>query len=184
MSAVPTKTLPDAGVWKLDPNHTSVAFVARHLMIHKVRGTFGDVTGQVTIGDEPESSRVDVIIGVASIDTGAADRDAHLRSADFFDVEHFPAMRFVGSGVDRSGDGWALSGDLTIKDVTRPVVLDLTFEGVVQDPWGTPHAAFTARAEVDREDWGLTWNVALEAGGWLVSKTAVIEIEAEIVPAG
>lgn len=183
MTTLSTEILPAAGTWTLDPSHTSVAFVARHLMVTKVRGTFGDVSGTIVIGEQPEDATLDVTIGVGSVDTGAADRDAHLRSPDFFDVEQYPTMRFVSTGIERSGSGWALSGDLTIKDVTRPVVLDLAFDGVVADPWGRPHAAFTARAEVDREDWGLTWNVALETGGWLVSKKAVIEIEAQLVPA-
>ena len=178
-----TETLPSAGIWKLDPSHTSVAFIARHLMVTKVRGTFKDVAGTIGIADEPGASSVDVTIGVSSVDTGASDRDAHLRSADFFDAEKFPSMRFVSTGIERSSDDWRMSGDLTIKDVTRPVTLDVDFEGVVADPWGTSHAAFTARTEIDREDWGLTWNVALEAGGLLVSKKVTIEIEAQLIPA-
>ncbi len=179
----PTATLPAAGTWTFDGSHTSVGFVARHLMITKVRGTFGAVTGSVVIGDRPEESTIEVAIGTASVDTGWADRDAHLRSPDFFDVERFPEMRFVSTSVEAHHHGWRMHGDLTIKGETRPVALDFDFEGIATDPWGKPHAAFSARAEIDREQWGLNWNVALETGGWLVSKKVTIEIETQLVPA-
>lgn len=175
--------LPAAGTWTLDKSHTSVAFVARHLMVTKVRGTFDDFDGTVIVGENPEDSKVDVTIGLASVDTGAPDRDNHLRSPDFFDVEQFPQMRFVSTSVEPAGDSWLLTGDLTIRDVTRPVVLEMSYEGTATDPWGTPHAAFAASTEIDREDWGLTWNVALEAGGWLVSRKVKIEIDAQLIPA-
>src|SRR3972149_877974 len=158
MTTAPTEThLPAAGTWMLDPSHSTVAFVAKHLMVFKVRGTFDTVEGTVVIGERPEDSSVDVAI--------------------------YPVMRFVSPSVEPAGDRWRLNGDLTIKDVTRPVTLDLAFEGMATDPWGKDHAAFSARTEGDREDWGLIWNVALEAGGWLVSRNATIEIETELIPA-
>lgn len=176
--------LPAAGTWTLDPSHTEVAFVARHLMVTKVRGRFLRFDGTIHVADEPESSMVDVRLDAASITTGADDRDAHLHSPDFLDVETFPEVRFVSSGIERSGDAWKLAGDLTIRDVTKPVVLDMRFDGVAADPWGGTRAAFTASTEIDREDWGLTWNVAVESGGWLVSKTVKIEIDAQAVLQG
>ena len=179
---VPTITLPAAGTWTFDPSHTTVGFVARHLMVTKVRGSFGKVIGTAVVGERPENSTVNVTIATGSVTTGWADRDAHLRSPDFFDVEAYPEMRFVSTSVERAGDHWLMRGDLTIKEVTRSVTLDVEFEGVAVDPWGKPHAAFTARTEIDREDWGLNWNVALETGGWLVSKKVTIEIETQLVP--
>ena len=184
MTTAPTEThLPAAGTWMLDPSHSTVGFMAKHLMVFKVRGTFDTVEGTVVIGERPEDSSVDVAIQVESVHTGVPDRDGHLRSPDFFDVDNYPVMRFVSTSVEPAGDRWRLNGDLTIKDVTRPVTLDLAFEGMATDPWGKDHAAFSARTEVDREDWGLIWNVALEAGGWLVSRNATIEIETELIPA-
>ena len=176
-------TMPAAGTWTFDGSHTSVGFVARHLMITKVRGTFGKASGTVVVGSSPQDSTVDVTIDVAGVDTGWADRDAHLRSPDFFDVEKFPEMRFVTTSVEPHHHAWRMQGDLTIKGVTRPVTLDLDFDGVATDPWGKSHAAFSARGEIDREEWGLNWNVALETGGWLVSKKIAIEIETQLVPA-
>ena len=181
--STPTVTLPAAGTWTFDPSHTTIGFVARHLMVTKVRGSFEKVSGSVVVGEHPEDSKVVVAIDTASITTGWADRDGHLRGVDFFDVEQFPVMQFASTAVERSGSGWTMIGDLTIKDVTRPVALEVEFEGVAVDPWGKPHAAFTARTEIDREDWGLNWNVALETGGWLVSKKVTVEIETQLIPA-
>lgn len=178
------RTLPTAGTWTIDPTHTEVAFVARHLMVTKVRGRFTGIEGAITVAETPEDSQVSVTFDAATITTGADDRDAHLRSPDFLDVETFPEVRFVSTGVSRSGSGWKLTGDLTIKDVTRQVTLDMTFDGEALDPWGGTRAAFTASTEILREDWGLTWNVALENGGWLVSKSVRIEIEAQAVLQG
>ena len=174
--------LPAAGTWQLDPSHSTVGFVARHLMVTKVRGQFGDYTADVTVGEDPADSSVAVTIQAASIDTRSADRDAHLRSPDFLDVERYPAISFRSSGVRHvKGDRWALDGELTIKDVTRPVTLDVEFDGTSGDPWGGHRAGFTASAEIDREDWGLTWNVALESGGLLVSKKVRLELEIQLV---
>jgi polyisoprenoid-binding protein YceI len=175
-------TLPEAGTWTIDPGHSTVGFVARHLMVTKVRGSFTDVEGAATIAEDPLQSSVDVTITTASIATLSADRDAHLRSPDFFDVEQHPTITFRSTGLRHvRGDHWQLDGDLTIKDVTRPVTLDVQFEGLTGDPWGGQRAAFTASTEVDREAWGLNWNVALETGGWLVSKKVKLELDVQLV---
>lgn len=177
------KVVPTPGTWTIDPSHTSVEFVGRHLMITKVRGSFSDVAGSIEVGEDLRTSSVDVTIRTASVTTGAEDRDGHLVSPDFFDVEAYPEMRFVSTGLRAAGDAWKLNGDLTIKDVTKPVTLDFEFAGLVNDPWGNSKAAFSASAEIMREDWGLNWNVALESGGVLVSKKITLELEIQAAPA-
>lgn len=175
-------TLPAAGTWAIDPGHSTVGFVARHLMVTKVRGSFQDVAGVATIGEDPTDSGVEVTLQAASITTRNGDRDAHLRSPDFFDVENHPTITFRSTGVRQlTGGRFVLDGDLTIKGVTRPVGLDVEFEGLTGDPWGGQRAAFTASAEIDREAWGLNWNVALESGGWLVSKKVKLELDVQLV---
>jgi polyisoprenoid-binding protein YceI len=174
-------TLPAPGVWDIDPGHTEVAFVGRHFMVTKVRGRFTDVTGTVTVADDPEQSRLDVTIGMASVESGNATRDDHLRSSDLFDIEHHPQARFRSVAVRWSGSGGVIDGDLTIRGVTRRVPLQVTFEGYVPDPWGGHRAIYSARAQVNREDFGVTWNMALETGGLLVSTQITIEIELETV---
>lgn len=176
------KLFPAATTWQIDPAHTSVEFVGRHLMVTKVRGSFSDVSGTIAVGDDPLASAISVTIGTASISTGADDRDAHLVSADFFDVENHPEMTFVSTGIRANGDAWVLDGDLTIKGVAKPVSLDFEFLGIIDDPWGNSKAAFSASTEILREDWDLTWNVALESGGLLVSKKIAIEIEVQAAP--
>lgn len=172
--------LPAAGTWTLDPDHTSVEFVARHMMVTKVRGRFPTVSGTIEIGEEPSESTVVVEVGLADVTTGSADRDAHLRSADFFDVETNPTMTFRSTGIEERPDGrWVLRGDLTLAGVTHPLTLDVEYHGVDVDPWGTPKVQFSATGEIEREEFGLTWNMALESGGMLVSKKARIEIEAQ-----
>jgi polyisoprenoid-binding protein YceI len=171
------------GTWTIDEAHTSVGFTARHLMITKVRGRFGKVEGHVTIGEDRLDSSVEATIDMASIDTGDAGRDEHLRSADFFDVEQHPTMSFRSTGVRADGGDHVLTGDLTIKGVTRPVELELEFDGVSGDPWGGTRAGFTAEADVDRKDWGLEWNVALESGGVLVSDKIKLHLDVELVKA-
>jgi len=175
-------TLPEAGTYALDPAHTTVEFVGRHLMITKVRGRFTDFAGQIVIGATPEESSVDVTVQTASVDSSDDKRDGHLRSPDFLDVEQFPTMGFRSTAVEAGGDGTAkVTGDLTIKDVTRPVTLDVEFDGAQSDPWGGRRLGFSATAEIDREDWGLTWNVALETGGVLVGKKIRLELNVEAV---
>lgn len=180
-------TLPAVGVWSLDPSHTSVEFSVRHLGLSKVRGRFSSFTGDVVIAEDPTRSSVHVAIDVTSIDTRDAKRDDHLRTSDFFDAPQFPTMTFASTSVSGGGSDWKVTGDLTIRGVTRQVTLDATFEGTATDPWGGSRAAFTATTEVDREDFGMAWNAALETGGVLVGRKVKIEIEAQTVlqaPAG
>lgn len=169
--------------WKIDPAHTRVGFVIRHMMIAKVRGRFESYDGSVDLDtDNLAASQVKGTVDVNSINTGDEQRDEHLRSADFFDVENYPQMRFRGTSIEAAGsDRYKLHGELTIKDVTKEVVLDVTDEGQVQDPWGNRRWGFTASTKINRKDFGLSWNVALEAGGWLVGDEVTIAIEAELV---
>lgn len=177
-------SLPMAGSWMIDPQHTRVGFVAPHLMVAKVRGGFNKVSGTVSVGTGAADSWVDVTVDTASIDTGLPLRDAHLRSADFLDSDNHPHMRFQSTDLEICGSTSArVTGDLTLKGVTRPVTLDLEFLGRTADEHGTPKVAFEARASIDREEFGLTWNRALEAGGVLVGRRIELQIEAQAVAA-
>ena len=173
--------LPVAGTWEIDPGHAEVAFVGRHFMITKVRGTFPDVRGSVVVAEDPADSRVDVVIGTASVSTGNPARDEHLRSPELFDVERWPEATFRSVSVVWHGTTGVVLGDLTIHGVTRRVPLEVSFQGAVRDPWGGDRAVFSAGTQIDRYDFGLTWNAALEAGGVLVSRDIRIEIEVETV---
>ena len=175
--------VPASGTWVIDGSHTSAEFVARHLMVAKVRGGFGSVTGTIEVAEDPAASRVEVVIDTTSVSTADADRDGHIKSPDFFDVENHPEMRFMSRAVRPNGSSWVLDGDLTIKDITKPVTLEFDFVGLATDPWGNQKAAFSATTTINREDWDLNWNVALETGGVLVSKKVNIEIEMQAVPA-
>ncbi len=186
MSITPTRTpdghvLPAAGTWDIDPGHTDVSFVGRHFMVTKVRGRFTGVTGAVVITDDLADSRVDVTIDMASVQSGSAARDDHLRSAELFDVEQYPQATFRSTDVAWEGEHGTVFGDLTIHGVTRHVPLEVTFEGYVRDPWGGHRAMFSARTKVNREHFGVTWNQTLETGGVLVSKEIQIEIDLETV---
>lgn len=173
---------PAPGVWALDQPHTTIEFTARHLMVAKVKGRFAEFEGEIHVDDDPLESTVDVAIKAASIDTGEEQRDTHLRSADFFNVERFPELRFRGTRVEHAGgDDWRIIGELTIKDVTRPVTLDAVFQGAVTDPCGKQRVGYSAETKIDRQDFGLTWNVALEAGGWLVGNEIKIAIDVEAI---
>ena len=174
-------TVPDAGTYEIDPSHSVVEFVVRHLGLAKVRGRFNEFEGTIVIGDDPMDSRVDAVIRAASIDTRDDRRDEHLRSADFLDVEHHPTLEFHSTEVGRRGSDFRVDGDLTIRGVSRPVTLDLEMEGAAEDPWGNSRVGFSATTEVDREQFGLTWNQALESGGWLVGKQVRIELSCEAV---
>lgn len=175
-------TIPTPGTFTLDASHSSVGFVARHLMVSKVRGHFAEFSGSITIAEDPLQSSVEVEIAVASITSGDAQRDGHLTSGDFFDAEAFPTITFKSTKVTHASDeDFVVEGDLTVRDVTKTVSLKVEFAGVQADPWGGERIGFSAETELDREDFGLTWNVALETGGVLVGKKAKIEIEAEAV---
>ena len=180
-----TITLPQTGTWVIDPSHSSLEFVAKHLVVSKVRGRFGSFAGTVEVAEPIETSTVDVTIDAASVTTNDADRDGHVRSEDFLDVGAFPVLTFRSTGVHhRSGDEWTIPGELTIRDVTEPVDLDVEYLGVFNDPWGNPKAAFSASTTIDREAFGITWNAALETGGVLVGKTVKIELDVQLAPQG
>jgi polyisoprenoid-binding protein YceI len=172
-----------AALWKIDPAHTHVEFGVRHLMIATVKGRFADVEGTVSVeGDDASSAEVDVRIGAASIDTRVEKRDDHLRSADFFHAEEHPDLLFKSTGVERvGGDRLRVTGDLTIRGVTRQVVLNVEERGTAKDPWGGERAGFHASGRIDRKDFGLTWNQALETGGVLVGDEVRISIDLELV---
>jgi polyisoprenoid-binding protein YceI len=173
--------LPAAGTWAIDTAHSSVNFKVKHLGVAKTRGRFDTFEGTVEVGEDPSATRVNVTIDTASVDTHDSTRDEHLRSADFFDVANHPVMTFRSTGVSGTGDSWTLDGDLTIAGVTQPVSLDVDFEGVATSPWGSTSAGFAASTTVNREEFGLTWNTALAAGGFLVGKNVTIELEVELV---
>jgi polyisoprenoid-binding protein YceI len=182
----PTRTvdgrvLPAPGAWEIDPGHTDVAFIGRHFMVTKVRGRFTDVTGTVVIASHLDDSTVEVSINMASVESGSEARDTHIKSPELFDVEQFPTATFRSTAVEWRGISGVVHGDLTIHGVTRQVPLAVTFEGYVRDPWGGDRGIYSATTTVDREDFGISWNVALEAGGLLVSKDIQIEIDLETV---
>ncbi len=172
------------GTWEIDPSHSEIGFSVRHLGIAKVRGRFGSFSGRVTVAEEAERSSVEVSIDAASIDTRDDKRDGHLRSPDFLDAERFPALGFRSTSVTRTGDDWEVAGQLTIHGETRPVTLRTSFEGLVEDPWGSTRGALSATTEINREDFGLTWNQALETGGVMVGKNVRIHLEVELVRQG
>ncbi len=169
--------------WNLDTSHSAIQFSVRHMVISKVRGRFGSWQGSLELDPANVSAAsAQVEIDAASIDTGVADRDNHLRSAEFFDVAKFPKLTFKSTKIENgSGESYKIFGTLTIRDVTRDVVLDAVFGGTAKDPWGNQRAAFAAKTSVDRADFGLTWNQALEAGGVLVGDRIDIEIEVQAV---
>ncbi len=166
-----------AGTWNVDASHSELGFVARHLMVTKVRGQFKEFEGTVKVGDDLASSQVTALVQLASIDTGSADRDGHLKSADFFGVEENPTMSFTSTEVTED----SLTGDLTIKGITRPVTFDLEFNGLATDPWGNTKSGFEASTEINRKDYGLEWNVALEGGGVLVSEKIKLHLDIQLV---
>ncbi len=175
-------TVPTPGTFALDPSHLEIGFVARHMMVAKVRGRFAKASGVIVIDEDLARSTVDVTIETASVDTREENRDGHLKSPDFLDVERFPAMTFKSTSVTKTGrESWKVEGDLTIKDVTKPVTLDVALEGVVQDPYGKQRIGISAVAEIDREEFGLTWNAVMEAGGVVVGRQIKIEIDAEAI---
>jgi polyisoprenoid-binding protein YceI len=174
-----TAVLDDiAGTYTIDPTHTRLGFSTRHAMVTTVRGAFGEFSGDAVVDTQnPAASKVTVTIKAASIDTGVADRDAHLRSADFFDVETYPEITFVSTDVSRDGDDWTIAGDLTIKDVIKPVTIEFESTGSARDPFGNTRIGFEGRTTINRKDWGLSWNAALETGGFLVSDKIKLDFD-------
>jgi polyisoprenoid-binding protein YceI len=174
--------------WNLDGAHSQVEFSVKHMMFTTVRGRFAEMEGTIGLtAESPQESSVEVTIGAASLDTRVADRDAHLRSGDFFDAENHPNLTFrsrrVEGSLESPGDGFRVTGDLTIRGITREVTLDARFEGTGTDPWGGTRAGFSARTTIDRRDFGLTWNQALEAGGVLVGHEVTIDLQVQAVQA-
>jgi hypothetical protein len=174
------------GTWNIDPSHSTVGFTVRHAMISKVHGKFTDFEGVLVLdGENPESSTATLTIQATSIDTAAADRDAHLRSGDFFDVETTPTITFVTTSVTQKTDvgAYNLHGDLTLHGVTQPVIIEVEVQGVGQDPWGNTRIGLEGETEISRKDFGLEWNAALEAGGVLVGDKVTIKLDIEAVKA-
>ncbi len=169
--------------WAIDPAHSEIAFKVKHLMITNVKGVFKDFSARVTTsGDDYLTSDIEFTLHPSSVDTGATDRDKHLRSADFFDVDKYDRISFSGKKTEKSNqENYILQGDLTIKDVTKPVKLNVEFAGVMKDPWGNEKAGYTLTGKINRKDWGLNWNAALEAGGVLVSDEVVINCDVQLV---
>ena len=186
MTATATAHPATKTTWQIDPAHTSVEFAVKHMMFTTVRGRFKDLKGTIEVDEaNPDNSTVNVEIAAASLDTGVADRDGHLRSADFLDVENHPTLTFrskrVEGAMKREGDRFRVVGDLTIRDTTMEVTLDCTYEGTGKDPWGGTRAGARVTATIDRRDWGLKWNQALETGGILVANEVRIEVDVQAV---
>ncbi len=169
-----------AGPWTVDVAHTKIGFTVRHMMVSKVRGTFGDFSAEVVIGEDPLESTLNATVQMASIDTGNTDRDGHLRTNDFFSIEEFPTMELRSTGFAAEGADFVMNADLTIKGVTKPVVFALEFGGVGQNPWGQTVAGFTATTTIDRKEFGVEYNAALETGGVLIGDKVQIELDVEI----
>ena len=178
MSDTSTSTLP-AGTWTVDTVHSTVGFTVRHLMVSKVRGSFKDFSADIVTATNPLDSKVTAIVQMASIETGDAGRDQHLRTDDFFDIENFPTMSFTSTGLEGAGSDYKLRGDLTIKGVTRPVTFDLEVNGVERDPWGNTKSGFTLTGSILRKDFGMEYNAILESGGVMVGDKVNIEIDIE-----
>lgn len=175
---------PFPGTYAIDPAHSRVGFRVQHMGISKVRGTFTDVEGTVDVGESPEGSTARASAQATSIDTAQSQRDEHLRTSDFLDTGNYPTLDFASTSIERGGDGWKIHGDLTIRGATRPVTFDVDFEGAGPDVLGDPQQpriGFSAQSKINRDDFGLTWNQALETGGWVVGKQVTIEMDVEAV---
>jgi len=170
--------------WNVDATHSSIGFSVKHMMVSKVRGSFGDFNANVEANEtDLTDANIAFNINVASINTGNEDRDNHLRSADFFNAEAFPEIKFVANNISKNGEEYKIAGDLTIKDITKPIVFEAEYEGKGTNPWGQEVVGFSAETKINREDFGLTWNQALETGGVLVGKDIKITVELEANPA-
>ncbi|MEQ3553739.1 YceI family protein [Pseudonocardia nematodicida] len=176
-------TIPNyvAGTWDIDPVHSDVSFVVRHMMVSKVRGRFEGVSGELVTGEEFENSTVSATIDCSSLTTGNEQRDGHVKSADFFEVEKYPTWNFTSTGLVAKGDEYVLSGDLTIKGVTKPVELELEVNGFGPDAWGGTRAGFTAKTTINRSDYGVDIELPLDGGGVVVSEKVGVELEIQAV---
>jgi polyisoprenoid-binding protein YceI len=174
---------PDiTGHWDIDPTHSRLGFSTRHAMVSRVRGAFNEVSGSVDIAEDLSDSTATVVIETASVDTRSEDRDTHLRSADFFDVETYPQMRFVSSAIDEVDEGsYIVTGELTIRDMTKTVSVPLELIGIDTDPFGNLRAGLEGSRRIDRKDWGVTWNAKLDSGGVLVSDKITLEFELSLI---
>jgi polyisoprenoid-binding protein YceI len=179
----PTSVVEDlTGDYTIDPTHSRLGFSARHAMVTTVRGQFTDFAGTAHIDTaNPAASKVELTIRTASIDTGVADRDGHLKSGDFFDAEANPEITFVSTDVERDGDDWTITGDLTIKGVAKPVTIEFESTGSARDPFGNLRVGFEGATSINRKDWGLSWNAALETGGVLVSEKIKLEFDVSAI---
>jgi len=173
-----------AGTWVIDPSHSEVGFSVRHLMVSKVKGNFHTFDGTITIGENPLDSKVTANVDLDSISTRDEGRDAHLKSADFFETETYPKLTFASTSVIADGGDYKVTGDLTIKGVTQQVVLDLEFNGVSGDPWGGTRSGFSAVTEISRKDFGIDFNIPLDGGGHVVGDKIKIFLEVEAVLQG
>ena len=169
--------------WNIDPVHSEIGFSVKHMMVSNVRGRFNEVTGHIDFNEnDPSTAKIDVEINTHSVDTRQEQRDNHLRSADFFDAENHPKMSFVSTNVEHvKGDNYRVTGDLTIRGTTKPVTLDATFEGVSPDPYGGVRSGFSATGKINRHDFGLDYNAAIEAGGVVVGADIKIQLEVEAI---
>lgn len=177
-------TLPSGitpGLWTLDMSHSEIGFTVRHAGISKVRGRFTDASAEAKIGRSLADASLHATVKTASFDSGDANRDGHVKGPDFFDVENFPEMTFRATSVEGDGEDYTLTGDLTIRGITKPIELEVEFTGVAVDPFGATRAGFSAEAEISRKEFGLTWNAVLETGGLLVSDKVRINVEAALV---
>ena len=182
ITAAPTAL---TGTYAIDPSHSHIGFVARHAMVTKVRGSFNEFEGSGTFeADDPASSSVQLTIRAASIDTRNADRDAHLKGSDFFDMEHYPEIAFSSTAVEQvDADGYRVTGDLTMKGITKPVTVDFEYTGAAVDPFQNERIGFEGKTVVNRKDWGVAWNAPLDAGGVLVSEKVTLEFEVSAIRA-
>lgn len=171
--------------WTVDHSHSSIGFSVKHMMVSKVKGTFEEYTATVEVADLTDltNANISFVIQAASINTKVADRDDHLRSADFFDIENYPEIKFQSKNIVKDGDDYKITGDLTIKDVTKSITFDVEYNGKALNPWGVEVYGFEGSTKLNREEFGLTWNAALETGGILVGKDIKIELELELNPA-
>ncbi|MFS0876204.1 YceI family protein [Solibacillus isronensis] len=171
--------------WQIDQAHSTIGFEVKHMMVSKVKGQFTNYSADVEVDnlEDLTSAKIDITIDTTSINTSNEDRDNHLKSAEFFDIEQFPDIKFNSTNITKDGDDYKVSGDLTIKDVTKPAVFDVEYGGKGTNPWGVEVYGFEAETKIDREEFGLTWNAALETGGVLVGKDIKIKVELELNPA-